>query len=103
MGFSEARGHAQARAHAIAGVGFCFSDEDPYCGVDYDDCRDPATGDIDQHVRKEVERLNSYTEVSPSGTGVKVYCRGVLPHSGKRGSVEMYDQRRYFTVTRVAS
>ncbi len=99
MGFVEARGHAQARANAIAGVGFCFSDADFYCGVDYDDCRDPATGELDEQVREDVRRLNSYTEVSPSGTGVKVYCRGVLPRSGKRGSVEMYDRRRYFTVT----
>ena len=99
MGFAEARGHAEARAYEVAGVGFCFSDADPYCGVDYDDCRDPATGKIKEEVLKDVERLNSYTEVSPSGTGLKVYCRGVLPHSGKRGSVEMYDQRRYFTVT----
>lgn len=99
MRFSEARGHAEAGACEVAGVGFCFSDADPYCGVDYDDCRDPATGKIKEEVLKDIERLNSYTEISPSGTGVKVYCRGVLPRSGKRGSVEMYDRRRYFTVT----
>lgn len=99
MGFAEAREHAEARAYGIAGVGFCFSSADPYCGVDYDDCRDPANGKIKKEVLEEVKLLNSYAEVSPSGTGVKVYCRGVLPHSGKRGSVEMYDQRHYFTVT----
>ena len=55
-----------------------------------------------------VERLNSYTEVSPSGKGLHVLCRGSLPDGRRRGTVanapagaqvEMYDRSRFFTVT----
>src|SRR3954447_16648326 len=42
-------------------------------GVDLDGCRDPATGAIKPHAREVIEALASYAEVSPSGTGVKVY------------------------------
>jgi primase-polymerase (primpol)-like protein len=44
--------------------------------------------------------MGSYSEVSPSGTGVKVFLRGKLPAGGnRRGNVEMYDRGRYFAVT----
>jgi primase-polymerase (primpol)-like protein len=44
--------------------------------------------------------LDSYTEVSPTGTGLKVFVRGVLPRGGNRDDdIEMYDHDRYFTVT----
>jgi primase-polymerase (primpol)-like protein len=42
----------------------------------------------------------SYTELSPSGTGVHVLMSGTLPPGGRRrGHVELYDRDRYFTVT----
>ena len=47
-----------------------------------------------------VTKLNTCTEVSPSGEGLKLFARGKLPGSGKkRAQIEMYDQGRYFTVT----
>ncbi|MEK6675884.1 MAG: DUF927 domain-containing protein [Planctomycetota bacterium] len=47
-----------------------------------------------------VDGLNSYTEVSPSNTGVKVFLRARLPGERRRkGQIEMYDQGRFFTVT----
>ena len=42
-------------------------------GVDLDTCLDPATGTIADWARDIVAALDSYTEVSPSGTGVKVF------------------------------
>jgi hypothetical protein len=83
----------------LDGVGFVFSEDDPYCGVDLDGCRDPETCNLEGWAQEIIDELASYTEVSPSGTGVHVIARGVLPHSGKRGQVEMYDSKRYFTVT----
>ena len=86
-------------AHAD-GVGFVFTDDDPIVGVDLDDCRDPETGDIDDAALDIIERLDSYTEVSPSGTGYHVLIRGELPDGrNRRGSVELYDTARFFTVT----
>ncbi|MDL0121789.1 hypothetical protein [Halobacterium salinarum] len=82
------------------GIGFVFTDDDPIVGVDLDDCRDPETGDIDDAARDIIDRLDSYTEVSPSGTGYHVLLKGELPDGrNRRGSVELYDMARFFTVT----
>jgi hypothetical protein len=44
--------------------------------------------------------LKSYTEVSPSGTGLHIFAQGRLSGKGqKRGDIELYDRERYFTVT----
>ncbi len=83
------------------GLGFVFSTDDPYCGVDLDDCRSPLTGEIAPWAWQIVERLSSYTEVSPSGTGLHILVKAALPnHAGrKQGAVEVYDAGRYFAVT----
>jgi len=82
------------------GVGFVFTDDDPIVGIDLDDCRDPETGDVDDDAQDIIARLDSYTEVSPSGTGYHVLIRGELPEGrNRRGSVELYDTARFFTVT----
>jgi len=82
------------------GVGFVFTDDDPIVGVDLDDCRDPETGDVDDAALDIIGRLDSYTEVSPSGTGYHVLITGELPDGrNRRGSVELYDTARFFTVT----
>lgn len=82
------------------GVGFVFTPDDPYVGIDLDGCRDPETGQLTAEASAIVERLNSYTEVSPSGTGLHIIVRGELPPGGRRkGGVEMYQTGRYFTMT----
>jgi len=82
------------------GVGFVFAGDDPFCGVDLDDCRDKTTGGIDQWAAEAIAELDSYAEVSPSGTGVKVFVRATVPPGRcRKGHVEMYDRGRYFCVT----
>jgi len=54
------------------GIGFVFTDDDPIVGVDLDDCRDPASDDVDDTALDIIERFDSYTEISPSGTGFHV-------------------------------
>ncbi|WP_226043281.1 hypothetical protein [Natrinema sp. DC36] len=82
------------------GVGFVFTDDDPVVGVDLDDCRDTETGDVDDAALDIIERLDSYTEISPSGTGFHVLIEGELPDGrNRRGSIELYDTARFFTVT----
>ena len=52
-----------------------------------------------------MERFSdSYAEISPSGSGIKIWAKGKLPGEGTAfplgdGRVEIYDQGRYFTVT----
>jgi len=82
-----------------AGVGFVFTKDDPYVGIDLDKCRDPRTSEIAPWACAIVEYLRSYTEVSPSGTGVKIFARGGVTTGVHRGAVEAYAFGRYFTVT----
>ena len=89
-----------AREHGYDGIGFVFTAEDDLCGVDLDGCLDPETGEIESWAQEVIEELNSYTEVSPSGTGVHILIRGELPAGRNcKGRFEAYDRGRYFTVT----
>jgi hypothetical protein len=83
-----------------------FDLRDGFIGVDFDDCLDHAGNIIATSLAAEwLPRLNSYSEISPSGTGVKVWvkaCHDLGGKSGKRDAkrgVEVYRSRRYFTVT----
>ena len=90
------------------GVGFVFSADDPYCGIDLDKCYN-ADGSVQEWAKPYLKRLYSYTEISPSGTGVKVFVRGSIPvkRGNKKtkmgpdvtGAIEIYDRVRFFTLT----
>ena len=83
-----------------AGIGFVVTTADKFCGVDLDHCRNPETGEIQQWASEIVHKLNSYTEITPSMEGVRVWLKGKIPPGGNRkGNIEIYDQGRYFTVT----
>jgi putative DNA primase/helicase len=97
--------NAAAQKWSLTGIGFVFNDSDPYGGVDLDNCRNPETGQIAEWAWDIIRELNSYTEISPSGTGIHTIVRGELP-SGKGnqsayrgGKVEMFSRARYFTFT----
>src|ERR1700722_1873720 len=88
----------QALDKDFSGIGFEFTP--PYIGVDLDHCRDVATGKLQDWASDIVSHLDSYTELSPSGTGVHIIVKGKLPPGRRRlGPVEMYDHGRYFTMT----
>jgi hypothetical protein len=95
-----------AAAVRFTGIGCVITPDDPYVGIDLDDCRDPATGVIAEWAQSIIDKLASYAEVSPSQTGVKIWCKGEIPGTGsgkkskyETGAVEMYQKERYFTVT----
>ena len=93
------------------GVGFVLAQDDPYAGLDFDNCRCPAFDNLDPEisgglnmvlpqVADYVRRLDSYTELSPSGKGLHVFLKGRLPVDGKKkGGYEAYQSGRYLTVT----
>ena len=81
-----------------AGIGYVFTAEDPYTGVDLDDVIDANNG-IQPWASDEIDRLDTYTERSPRGAGVHMICRATAPACGKRGQVEMYDHGRFFAFT----
>ena len=95
------------QTESLAGVGFVFTADDPLMGVDLDRCVDPATGQPKPWAQAILDRLSSYSEISPSGTGVKTIVRASKPGSRCKsgyadGAVEMYDHDRFFTVTGVS-
>ena len=62
---------------SFSGIGFVFTESDPFVGVDFDKCI--VDGQLDPWVKLHLGKLESYTELSPSGTGLHVICRGSLP------------------------
>ena len=81
------------------GVGFVFTDEDPYVGIDLDKCVDKK-GNIQVWALEIIEALNSYTEYSPSGGGFHIFIKSKKPNSRCRVKrLEIYSTGRYFTFT----
>ncbi len=107
--FREALDYHLAHPDTTDGIGFVFAEGGPFAGVDLDDSLTPD-GTLKPWAEPLVTDLASYTEVSPSGAGVKVIVRGAWssvaggakPRNKKRyadGEVEGYDRGRFFTVT----
>jgi hypothetical protein len=53
------------------GAGYVLRD-DEHVFLDADNCRDPATGEITPWAERLVEECGSYTEVTPSGRGLRI-------------------------------
>ncbi len=82
------------------GIGYVLTLQDGLVFVDLDNCRNAETGEIEQWAWDIVLSLNSYTELSPSGTGLHIFARGVLPEGRRKSKqVEMYCDKRFATVT----
>lgn len=79
--------------YGFDGVGFMFAP--PYFGVDLDHCLDKS-----DFCDEFVETLGSYAEISKSGSGLHIICKGTLPDGPRRkGGIEMYSSGRYFICT----
>jgi primase-polymerase (primpol)-like protein len=85
-------------------IGFVFTSADPYCGVDLGHVwQSDADEGVPSAVRIVERCSDTYSEVSPNGKGVKVWCRTKasgcrkLPVDGV--VIESYDHRRFFVVT----
>lgn len=81
----------------FSGIGFVFSNNDPYCFIDLDD----AEGDdalLQRHL-KVYHEFETYAEVSPSGKGLHLICKGKVPAGRRRSKIEIYPHERYATMT----
>lgn len=84
-----------ANLYKYSGVGFMLGNG--YFGVDIDHCREKDQKAI---INDICHTLKSYTEISQSGEGLHIICRGMLPQGPRRkGNIEMYDNTRYFALT----
>lgn len=86
-----------------SGIGFMFGGC-PYFGVDIDGKEEELEayqrGENGNIISEFISTLQSYAEISQSGTGIHIICRGKLPKRGRRkGSVEMYEDGRFFVMT----
>ena len=81
----------------FSGIGYVFSKDDPFVGLDLDD----PNGDVEaiELHKRIIENFNSYTERSPSGKGFHIIVKGKIPTGRRRGTVEMYGEGRFFTMT----
>ena len=86
-----------AEKRGFDGVGFVFTEGDEFAGVDLD--HSVKDGQIERWAMDIIAALNSYTEYSPSGTGVHIIVRGRVPKGLKKANIEIYSDGRYFTVT----
>lgn len=94
----------------FAGIGFVFADGDPYCGIDLDDpyavnadgspkfTPEEQAGIVARH-QKILKTFDTYTEASPSGTGMHIIIKACIPHGARRDAVEIYSSARFFTMT----
>src|SRR4030095_9315473 len=91
------------RRDDYAGIGFIFSPDDPYCGIDLDNAVD-ADFNIKDWAAPYIDLFDSFAEISPSGTGVHVIVKGKMPGGGRKWgfnghAIEAYDRHRYFAFT----
>jgi putative DNA primase/helicase len=102
--FDDALATYQRPDHDLDGIGIAL-DGSGLVGIDLDNCRDLASGDIAEPAWEIVRELDTYAEVSPSGTGIRLFAEGSLDGlTGRKGGyggieVEIYDSGRYLTVT----
>ncbi|MDW4483694.1 DNA primase, partial [Staphylococcus saprophyticus] len=84
------------------GIGFVLSDDDNYICLDIDDAVNHDTGQLKTDLAIEMTEL-TYCELSPSGTGLHCFFKGVLPDNRKKKrtdlDIELYDTGRFMTVT----
>ena len=84
----------------VDGLGFITGGG--FVAFDFDECSDDVTRELNPDVAEIVRRLNSYSEYSPSGRGVRVFVRGELPGKNivsKAAGYEIYAEDHYVTVT----
>jgi hypothetical protein len=98
----------RVKANRYAGIGYVFGADDPFTGIDLDKSLNPD-GSLKPWAAPIVAAMDTYTEVSPSLTGVKMIAEADLPDregnkkggigEDKTGAIEMYDELRFFTLT----
>jgi len=96
---------AQKAACQFDGIGFVFTKDDPFTGIDLDKCIEDSV--VSKSAQELIDCFDSYWETSVSGTGLHCIIKGKIPdeyRTGKgtgrrKGQIEIYDNGRYFTVS----
>jgi hypothetical protein len=93
--------HRRTIRDQLEGEGFVLSQDDNITGADLDDVRDPNTGELAAWAAEIVALAETYIEVSPSGTGLRILWDGKIDKTIKKDgiNVEIYRDKRYLTIT----
>ncbi len=101
LAFHQAQRVAKQRAGEVA---YVLNAEDPFTIVDFDNVG--SNGSFSDEAIQIVEDLDTYTEISRSGTGLHAICRGTrLPERQvkgvlhNQGKIEVFDSNQYVVVT----
>ena len=97
-------GRRPCRAGGYAGVGYVFAEDDPYAGVDLDECRDPETGAIASwhgaaSAARQATRRSARPRPASRSSSRRPRSVNVAAARYQGGRVEVYDHKRFFTVT----
>jgi len=91
---------ADPNAYRGGGIGYVFTADDPFTGIDLDHSVDPVSGAIEPWAQAIIDDLQSYTQRSCSGTGLHVIVRATLPPGRRQdGDLQMWDTDRFFAMT----
>lgn len=80
-----------------SGIGFVFTEFDPFAFIDLDDPENDQ--EIVNRQVKIFKEFDSYSEVSPSGKGLHIIIKGNIPQGRRRAAIEIYSSGRYATMT----
>lgn len=86
--------------HSYDGLGFMLSDG--YVGIDLDNCISNSI--IVNDIAKDIlDMVDSYTEYSPSKTGLHILCKSdsnlKIGRKNDKLGIEIYNHNRFFTIT----
>ncbi len=93
MQFDEAIEHYGDNADLYDGIGFVFTEHDPYVFIDFDK--------LNERTKKHIYGLNSITWYSQSRKGTHTFVKARLPRDqiNVRGKIEMYQNRKFCAMT----
>ena len=95
------------KEYNYSGIGFVFTADTDFCGIDIDHCIN-ENGEIHKNALDILSTMDSYAEISPSGTGIHIIYKGKVHEEWKKKKtnaldkgihLEMYQKDRYFTFT----
>ena len=81
------------------GIGFVFTKEDNYVGIDLDKCI--TNGEPEPWAVNIINTVDSYATISQGGSGIHIIFRGTLPENAinRKDHIEIYAHGRYFCMT----
>ena len=96
--YETALGAHQSGRYRSNGISVVVHPDSGLVGLDLDHCI--VDGKFSEEAQEIVDGVSSYSEISPSGEGVRIFLYGKLPDKGRRrGNFECYDKGRHLTVT----